>query len=72
MRKNNTIEILSPAKNYTYAKEAILCGADAVYMGAPLFSLRHEHNNSLEDIKKTVEFAHKYWAKEYVPLNCLL
>ena len=72
MRKNDTIEILSPAKNYTYAKEAILCGADAVYMGAPLFSLRHEHNNSLEDIKKTVEFAHKYWAKVYVPLNCLL
>lgn len=72
MRNNKTIEILSPAKNFQYAKEAILCGADALYMGAPLFSLRHEHGNSLEDIKKTVDFAHKYWAKVYVPLNCLL
>lgn len=72
MRENKTIEILSPAKNFQYAKEAVLCGADALYMGAPLFSLRHEHGNSLEDIKKTVEFAHKYWVKVYVPLNCLL
>lgn len=67
-----TIEILSPAKNLFYAKEAIKCGADAVYIGAPKFSLRYEHFNSFEDIKELTDFAHKYWAKVYVPLNCLL
>ena len=74
MSKRNLkdIEILSPGKNLFYAKEAIRCGADAIYIGAPKFSLRHEHANSMNDIKELVEFAHKYWAKIYIPLNCLL
>ena len=74
MSKRNLkdIEILSPGKNLFYAKEAIRCGADAIYIGAPKFSLRHEHANTMEDIKQLVEFAHKYWVKIYIPLNCLL
>lgn len=74
MSKRNLkdIEILSPGKNLFYSKEAIRCGADAVYIGAPKFSLRHEHANTMEDIKELVKYAHKYWAKVYVPLNCLL
>lgn len=70
--KTSTIEILSPGKNLFYAKEAIKCGADAIYIGAPKFSLRHEQANSMEDIKNLVEYAHRYWAKVYIPLNCLL
>ena len=70
--KCKTIEILSPGKNLFYSKEAIRCGADAIYIGAPKFSLRHEQANTMEDIKQLVEYAHRYWAKVYIPLNCLL
>lgn len=74
MRNNSVkeIEILSPGKNLFYAKEVIKCGADAVYIGPPKFSLRHEQGNSMDDIKELIEFAHRYWAKIYIPLNCLL
>ena len=71
-RKPKTIEILSPGKNLFYAKEAIKCGADSIYIGAPKFSLRHEHGNSMQDIKELIEYAHKYWVNVYIPLNCLL
>lgn len=71
-REVKTIEILSPGKNLFYAKEAIKCGADSIYIGAPKFSLRHEQGNSMQDIKELVEYAHKYWVKVYIPLNCLL
>jgi len=71
-RNKETIEILSPGKNLHYAKEAIRCGADSIYIGAPKFSLRHEQGNSMEDIRELVSFAHKYWARVYIPLNCLL
>lgn len=70
--QSKTIEILSPGKNVEYAKEAIRCGADSIYIGAPKFSLRHEQGNTMEDIKALVEYAHKYWVKIYIPLNCLL
>ena len=60
-RKPKTIEILSPGKNLFYAKEAIKCGADSIYIGAPKFSLRHEHGNSMQDIKELIEYAHKYY-----------
>lgn len=71
-RKEKVVEILSPGKNLFYAKEAIKCGADSIYIGAPKFSLRHEHGNSMQDIKELVEYAHKYWVNVYIPLNCLL
>ena len=71
-RREKVIEILSPGKNLFYAKEAIKCGADSIYIGAPKFSLRHEHGNSMQDIKELVEYAHKYWVNVYIPLNCLL
>lgn len=70
--KCKTIEILSPGKNLLYSKEAIRCGADAVYIGAPKFSLRHEQANAMDDIRELIEYAHRYWAKIYIPLNCLL
>ena len=70
--QSSTIEILSPGKNLEYAKEAIRCGADSIYIGAPKFSLRHEQGNTMEDIRALVEYAHKYWVKIYIPLNCLL
>ena len=35
------LELLSPARDVSIAKEAILHGADAVYIGGPSFGARH-------------------------------
>lgn len=67
-----SIELLAPAKNKTYGQEAILHGADAVYIGAPAFGARASAGNSIEDIAELAAFAHLYGAKVYVALNTIL
>ncbi|MBO5720944.1 MAG: collagenase-like protease, partial [Bacteroidales bacterium] len=57
------IELLSPARDVNIAREAILHGADAVYIGAPKYSARVAAGNSIEEIASLVEFAHIYSAK---------
>ncbi len=71
-RKHQSIELLAPAKNLECAREAILHGADAVYIGAPKFGARAAAGNSLEDLRETVEFAHRYYVRIYVTFNTLL
>lgn len=66
------LELLSPAKDLETGIAAIDCGADAVYIGAPQYGARAAAGNSLEDIRKLVEYAHKYWAKVYVTVNTIL
>jgi len=66
------IELLAPAKNAEFGREAILHGADAVYIGAPKFSARASAGNSLEDIESLAKFAHQYHARVYVALNTIL
>ncbi|NUF27108.1 putative protease [Gilliamella bombicola] len=68
----NKLELLSPAKNIEIAKQAILHGADAVYIGGPNFGARHNAGNSINDIAQLVEFAHRYYAKVFVTLNTIL
>lgn len=51
---------------------AILCGADAVYIGGPKFGARAAAVNDLSQIERLVQFAHRYWAKVYVAVNTLL
>lgn len=68
----NTIELLAPARDFEAAVAAILCGADAVYLGAPQFSARAAAGNSLDDIRRVVELAHVYYVKVYVALNTIL
>lgn len=67
-----TIELLAPAKNKEYGMEAIVHGADAVYIGAPKFGARSAAGNSLEDIAELIAFAHLYKAKVYVALNTIV
>jgi len=67
-----TIELLAPAKNVETAREAILHGADAVYIGAPKFGARSAAGNSLEDLADLVQFAHPFGVRIYVTLNTLL
>lgn len=66
------LELLSPARDAMIAKEAILHGADAVYIGGPSFGARHNATNSLSDIAGLVEFAHLFHAKVFVTINTIL
>jgi 23S rRNA 5-hydroxycytidine C2501 synthase len=66
------LELLSPAKTAEIGREAILHGADAVYIGGPAFGARHNASNSIEDISGLVEFAHGYRARIFVTLNTIL
>jgi putative protease len=66
------VEILAPAKNLDQGIAAINAGADAVYVGAPLFGARTNATNSVEDIAKLVEYAHLFKAQVFVVLNTIL
>ena len=64
------IELLAPAGDLERLKIALLYGADAVYLGGNLFSLRaNAQNFTLEEIKEGVEFAHNLNKKVYVTVN---
>ncbi len=66
------IELLAPAKNLETGIAAINYGADAVYIGAPKFGARSAAGNTLEDIGKLIQYAHKYWAKVFITMNTIL
>jgi putative protease len=68
----HALELLAPAKNSEIGREAILHGADAVYIGGPAFGARHNAGNALAEIAGLVEFAHRYRARIYVTLNTIL
>lgn len=67
-----TIELLSPAKNLETGIAAINHGADAVYIGAPMFSARAAAGNSLQDIEALARHAHQYRSKVLVALNTIM
>jgi 23S rRNA 5-hydroxycytidine C2501 synthase len=66
------VEILAPAKNLFQGMAAINAGADAVYVGAPLFGARTNATNSVEDIAELVRYAHLFKAQVFVVLNTIL
>lgn len=66
------LELLSPAKNLEFGREAINHGADALYIGAPAFGARAAATNTLEDINALVSYAHLYGSKVFVTVNTLL
>jgi 23S rRNA 5-hydroxycytidine C2501 synthase len=66
------IEILSPAKNLYQGMAAINAGADAVYIGAPMFGARTNATNSIEDIAEMVKYAHLFKAQVFVVINTIL
>ncbi len=70
MRKK--IEILAPAKNLYQGMAAINAGADAVYIGAPMFGARTNATNPVEDIAELVRYAHLFKAKVLVTVNTIL
>lgn len=72
IQKRRNIELLAPAANADIAIEAILHGADAVYIGPPSHGARKSAGNSLDDIKKVVEFAHPFGVRVYATVNTIM
>jgi len=66
------LELLAPAKTAAVGREAILHGADAVYIGGPAFGARHNAGNPVRDIAALVEHARRFHARVYVTLNTIL
>lgn len=65
------LELLAPAKNADYGIEAINHGADAVYIGGPAFGARAKAPNTVQDIARLVQHAHRYHAEVFVALNTI-
>ena len=64
------MELLAPAGDLEKLKIAVVYGADAVYFGGEMFSLRAGAGNmTLEEMKEGVEFAHARGVKCYLTLN---
>ena len=72
MRPQHPLELLAPAKNADFGIEAIKHGADAVYIGGPAFGARYGAGNSIADIARLCEFAHRFNARVFVALNTIL
>ena len=67
---NRKIELLSPAGDLEKLKTAIEYGADAVYMGGELFSLRAGADNfSVDELKEGVAYAHRKGRKCHLAVN---
>ena len=66
------LELLAPAKDYETAICAINSGADAIYIGANKFGARQSAGNSLDNIKKIIDYAHLFNVKIYVTINTIL
>lgn len=70
--KKKTIELLAPAKDFAHGQAVLMCGADAIYIGAPRFGARAAAGTSVEEITRLCDLAHLYSAKVYVAMNTLL
>lgn len=67
------IELLAPAGSPLALRAAIENGADAVYLGTQEFSARKfAENFRLDELRETIEGAHKRGVKIYVAVNTLL
>ncbi len=70
MKKNETPELLMPAGDLGKAYTAFRYGADAIYCGVPMFSLRTRENVFTDkDLAEIIPFAHKNGKKVYVTTN---
>lgn len=66
-------EVLAPAGSYDSLRAAVLCGADAVYLGTESFNARgNAQNFSVDELKKAVRFCHERNVKIYLTLNTLI
>ena len=72
MPKPVDIELLAPARDADIAIAAIDHGADAVYMGASHHGARAGAANTLDDVRRACDHAHKFDARIYATVNTLI
>lgn len=66
----NKFELLAPAGDLEKLKIALIYGADAVYFGGEMFSLRAGAGNfSFDEMKEGVKFAHDMGKRCYMTIN---
>lgn len=66
------LELLAPARNADIGIAAIDCGADAVYIAGLAFGARQAAGNSMKDIRRLTEYAHRFGARIFLTLNTIL
>lgn len=80
------MELLAPAGSFDAAKAAVAAGADAIYMGGPLFSARAYAESSKDGkseeivpgdpekdpLLKSIRYCHLFGVKVYMTLNTLM
>lgn len=66
------LELLAPARDLEIARQAILHGADAIYMGGPSHGARAAATNSIADLRAAAACAHSFGARLYVTLNTII
>lgn len=67
-----TIELLAPARDVATGIEAVKHGADAVYIGPPGHGARAAAANSVGEIGRLCDFAHRFDAHVYATVNTLI
>ncbi len=68
--KKKKIELLAPAGDLEKLKIAVDYGADAVYFGGEMFSLRAGAGNlTIKDMKEGLSYAHEKGARAYLAMN---
>lgn len=72
MKNSIGLELLAPARNLEYGKEAVRCGADALYIGAPAFGARYSAGNTIGDVAELVRYSHLFGARVYAAMNTVL
>ena len=71
-RRRGGLELLAPAGNYESLQQAILYGADAVYLGGLQFGMRQASANFSEvELKTGIELAHQNDVRIYLTCNTL-
>lgn len=74
------MELLAPAGSFLCAKAAVAAGADAIYMGGPLFSARayaessKDGGNTEEEdqLSESIRYCHLHNVKVYMTVNTLM
>lgn len=67
------IEVLAPAGSFEAMKAAYKAGADAVYMGGPMFGARaYADNADTKQMLMAIDYAHLHDRKLYMTVNTLL
>lgn len=67
---SSSLELLMPAGSVSKMHLALDYGADAVYLGPPLYSLRARDNHfHFEELKNSINHIHQLGKKGYITLN---